>query len=347
MKWHQGVALSAVLATSAGVASAQSSVTLYGVADVGVEYLTNAPAGNGDGSVFRMSSGNMSTSRWGLRGKEDLGGGLSAIFELESGFSLDNGTTSSRLFDRSSFVGLSGGFGKLTLGRQTTPLYDTAILLDPMGFAPRYGLYRSDDILAGRADNAIKYSNSFSGLTVSGLYSFGRTGTGEVAGQSKVDRNFGGSLHYANAAMTFGLAYDEFQGTSIATQDNKDRRLLAGASYAFGPVRAFAGYRWLKGSVATGSDFRSNLYWLGARYQATPALSLAGAAYYTDTRNSKADPMMFVVSGDYMLSKRTDLYLNVAYARNKDGSQLGLNGYGSVVAGENQTGAVAGIRHRF
>ncbi|MFX7140466.1 porin, partial [Acinetobacter baumannii] len=71
-------------------AYAQSSVTLYGVADVGIEYLSNVPSPSGGSNLVRMSSGNMSTSRWGLRGTEDLGGGLKALFELESGFTLDN-----------------------------------------------------------------------------------------------------------------------------------------------------------------------------------------------------------------------------------------------------------------
>lgn len=351
-----GIKLAALLSLMAGTASAQSSVTLYGVADVGIEYLSNAPSASGGANLVRMASGNMSTSRWGIRGTEDLGRGLKAIFDLESGFSVDTGAlnNSSRMFDRAAFVGLSGEFGRITLGRQTTPLYDTAVQLDPMGFAPRYSLYRSDDTLAGRADNAIKYRRTFSGLTVSALYSFGRTGAGEIPGHSKVDRNLGASLYYSSGAFAAGLVYDEYQGTSIATQDQRDRRVLAGGSYAFGPVKAYGGYRWLNGDVGARGAVRSNLYWLGLRYQATPALSLAGAAYYTDFRNSNADPMMFVASADYAFSKRTDLYLNVGYARNKNGSQLGLNGFnaatgvpGSVMPGDNQTGVVGGIRHRF
>ena len=103
-----------------------------------------------------------------------------------------------------------------------------------------------------------------------------------------------------------------------------------------------------------GGEVRSNLYWLGLRYKATPALSFSGAAYYTDFRNSNADPMMFAASASYVLSKRTDVYFNAAFARNKNGSELGLNGFNattgapnSVIPGRNQTGVVAGVRHRF
>ncbi|WP_454732915.1 MULTISPECIES: porin [Cupriavidus] len=347
------IKLAALLCTAAGTALAQSSVTLYGVADVGVEYLSNAAAKGSKGSAYRLSSGNMSTSRWGLRGIEDLGGGLKAVFDLESGFNLDDGGQGgNRLFDRSAVVGLAGDFGQVTLGRQTTPLYDTTIRLDPMGFAPRYSLFRSDAALAGRADNAIKYRRSVSGLTVTALYSFGRTGAGEVPGDNKVDRSLGGSLYYENDTFAAGLVYDEYQGTSVAARNQKDRRVALGASYAFGPLSPYAGYRWLNGDV--GGEVRSNLYWLGLRYKATPALSFSGAAYYTDFRNSNADPMMFAASASYVLSKRTDVYFNAAFARNKNGSELGLNGFNattgapnSVIPGRNQTGVVAGVRHRF
>lgn len=340
----------------ATTAFAQSRVTLYGVADVGIEYLSNVPsASSGGSSQVRMSSGNMSTSRWGMRGVEDLGGGLKAIFELESGIAFDTGaqSNSTRLFDRGAFVGLSSKYGQLTLGRQTTPLHDTAILFDPMGYAPRYSLFMSDDTLAGRADNAIKYRGKFSGLTVGALYSFGRTGGGEVPGNYKVDRNMGLSLTYATGPLAVGAAYDEFQGTSVASADRKDRRAVVGASYAFGPATAFIGYRWYNGNVGTLPTDRSNLYWGGLRYAVSPALTLTGAVYYTDSRNSDADPFMFVASADYAFSKRTDVYMNIGYALNRGNSQLGINGFNSlaspnnVVPGKDQTGVVVGVRHRF
>lgn len=338
-------------------AYAQSSVTLYGVADVGIEYLTNVPSPSGGSNLVRMSSGNMSTSRWGLRGTEDLGGGLKALFELESGFTLDNAQLSSagRLFDRGALVGLSSQYGQVTLGRQTTVLYDTAIQFDPMGFAPRYSLFRSDDTIAGRADNSVKYKGTFGGLTAMALYSFGRSGGGEVPGEPKVDREMSAGLMYSTGPFSIGALYDEYQGPTVATQAQKDRRALVGISYGIGRAKLYAGYRWLNGNISSVAPAtRSNLYWAGARYQLTTALSLAGAAYYTDVRGSGADPLMFVASTDYAFSKRTDLYFNIGYVRNKDGSQLGLNGLNSgsgapvnVVPGDNQTGVVLGIRHKF
>lgn len=107
-------------AVGCGVAHAQSSVTLYGLVDAGITYTNNATSGTGHGALVQFTSGSSQGDRWGLTGKEDLGGGLKAIFTLESGFQLSNGALaqSGLLFNRAAFVGLDGRFGTLTLGRQ-------------------------------------------------------------------------------------------------------------------------------------------------------------------------------------------------------------------------------------
>ncbi|MFS8978831.1 porin [Cupriavidus necator] len=351
------LAMTAAVAASAasGVVSAQtaSNVTLYGIVDAGVEVISNVPGSNGaEGTATRLNSGNLSGSRWGLRGTEDLGGGLKGIFVLESGFELDTGTSAQggRLFGRQAYAGLQGNFGAVTLGRQQNALYDLFGAFDPMGVGPRYSLNSVDSAFNGRADNAIKYTGKFGGLTATAFYSFGRDNNGEVPGEFKVAKSYGGGLSYAAGGFSVGAAYDQFQGATVALQDRSAKRAAVGTAYAFGDAKVFAGYRWLLDggvSSATAASTRSNVYWAGAQYRFTPAFQLTGAAYYTDTRNSDADPWMFVLSADYSLSKRTDVYLNVGYAKNKSGSALGLNGVGTVVAGENQTGATLGLRHRF
>lgn len=340
-----------------GVASAQtaSTVTLYGIADAGVEFATHTPGGNG-GTVARVSSGNMSGSRWGLRGTEDLGAGLKAIFTLESGFDIDTGNSGqgNRLFGRQAFVGLQGTFGAVTLGRQQNSLYDLFGAYDPMGVGPKYSLNSVDSGFNGRADNAIKYTGKFGGLTATTFYSTGRdstvAGSTEVPGNYKIGRNFGAGLAYNAGAFSIGTAYDQYQGNIAATDDRAVKRLAFGGSYDFGVAKLFAGYRWMRDdgvATAATASTRNNVYWLGGLYRVTPALSLTGAAYYTDTHNSNNDPWMFVLSADYSFSKRTDAYLNLGYVRNKGTSALGLNGSGTAVAGANQTGAIVGIRHRF
>jgi len=361
------LAISAAALASAGV-HAQSSVTLYGVADVGIEYVNNMSVrgkGTGDrGGVARMQSGNMSGSRWGLRGVEDLGQGLKGVFVLESGFTIDDGkTVDNRLFGRQAFVGLQGGFGSLTLGRQQTPLYDFTLNYDPMAMAGRYSLLSQDPSLAGRADNAIKYRGTFGGLTASALYSFGYDGNGEVPGDARKGREYAVGLDYASGPFSVGAVYDQRQvdTTKSGSGDVKLQRAGLAGTYAFGPAKAYVGYRWAKlsGDRVNAMDSRSNLWWAGLGYQVTPALSLTGSVSYQDFNRTKADPWLFVGSADYALSKRTDAYFNVAYALNRtDGGQriasnLGVGGFDTALpftssaSKRNQIGAVVGVRHKF
>ena len=359
----------AVAALAAGGAYAQSSVTLYGVADVGLEYNSKANAA-GD-NLFRMSSGNQSGSRWGLRGVEDLGGGLKGVFVLESGFDLDNGTSAQggRLFGRQAYVGLQSNFGSLLLGRQQTAFYDFGLIYDPMAISSRYGILAQDAAFASRADNTVKYIGKFGGLTASAFYSFNNNGN-EQAGAFRRGQEYGALVSYAAGPLSVGAAYDESHGSTVGTpavdaSGQKVRRATVGANYAFGPAKVYAGYRWAKAfdgaalpggtSVNDGvltTSTASNLYWLGVGYQLTPAFSLSGAAYYQDFRRTKADPWQFVVTADYALSKRTDVYTSLSYALNKDGSTLGVNGFNAgstinVEPGRDQFGAVVGLRHKF
>ena len=116
----------AALSAFAGMAHAQSSVTLYGIIDQGINLITNVRTAAGSAHLYNMSSGVMQGSRWGLRGVEDLGGGLKAIVTLENGFDLGSGALGQGglLFGRQAYLGLSGPeFGALTLGRQ----YDSVV----------------------------------------------------------------------------------------------------------------------------------------------------------------------------------------------------------------------------
>ncbi|CAJ0715312.1 porin [Ralstonia mannitolilytica] len=363
----------AVAALAAGGAYAQSSVTLYGVVDAGLTYANKVPnaANNGGASRFGLDSGNLSASRWGLRGVEDLGGGLKGIFNLESGFNIDDGKSgqSSRLFGRAAYVGLQGQWGQLTLGRQTNLLYDFSLVYDPNALSTRYSVASQDAFMAGRADNSLKYIGSFGGLSLQALYSFNRDGN-EQAGLNKLGREWSLGANYAGGPFGVGVVYDQSNSTAVGTVDNKEQRATIGGTYAFGPAKLYAGYRWYKANYATiagNGNLRSNLYWAGLRYQVTPALSLMGTAYYQQFKNSNAgNPWLFVVGSDYALSKRTDAYVNLAYAKNSSGSGLGVLGlnasnsyantslsggnnvFSSPAAGNaNQFGAVVGVRHKF
>ncbi len=374
----------AVAALAAGGAYAQSSVTLYGVVDTGVEWVNKSPvgatssnpAGTSGSSRVAMQSGNLSGSRWGLRGVEDLGGGLKGIFNLESGFNLNNGASAQggrRLFGRNAYVGLQGQWGQLTLGRQQSPFYDFGLIYDPMAISTRYSITSQDQFFAQRTDNSVKYVGTFGGLGVSALYSFNNNGSSQ-AGAVQNGREWSLGANYAQGPFGVGVVYDKTNTQDSATTGFNEQRATIGGTYAVGPAKLYAGYRWYKANfpVVTGNgNLRSNLYWLGAGYQATPALTLTGAAYYQQFKNSSTgNPWLFVVSSDYALSKRTDAYFNVAYAKNSSGSALGVAGFnnvagtgtvnGSELSGtngsqvfsgpgntNNQLGAVVGIRHKF
>ncbi|WP_439685793.1 Membrane protein [Cupriavidus oxalaticus] len=346
---------------AAGAAHAQSSVALFGIADIGVEYNNNVgPEGD---NLFRLSSGNQSGSRWGLRGTEDLGAGLKAVFLLESGFDLDTGNSAQggRLFGRNAYVGVESRYGALLFGRQQTALRDFNAFYDPAATSDRYGILGIAPEFGARADNTVKYAGTFGALSGAAFYSFQNNGN-EVAGSNVFGRDYGAYLSYATGPVAVGVGYDDVHVGTPANQAPSLRRYAIAGTYTAGQAKIFAGYRLAKafdGAMLPGAQAANagaNLYWLGLNYKLTPAFSLMGAAYYQDFRHTGSDPWQFVVTGDYTFSKRTDLYASVAYALNKDQSYLGVNGYNSgsgstavinVQPGQNQLGAVMGIRHRF
>src|SRR5690606_16220132 len=172
----------ALLAGFAGAAHAQSSVTLYGIVDVGVggNKLHDSATGEDD-ARYGLMSGVQSGSRWGLRGSEDLGNGLRANFQLESGFDPATGQRQQggRQFGRAAWLGLSGGFGEIRFGRLPTVGSDIFIFVDPFGAGySMAGMQSSfNGASTNRADNTVYYvSPSFSGLTGYASYTFNRNG---------------------------------------------------------------------------------------------------------------------------------------------------------------------------
>ncbi|MFM0478124.1 porin [Paraburkholderia strydomiana] len=370
VRFMLGAVAAAGVSLTCGAAHAQSSVTLYGIADVGVEHINNTSAG---GAQTREVSGNLSGSRWGLKGAEDLGGGMKAIFQLESGFNINDGTTAqstrglganaattTRLFGRQAWVGLSYKGQQLTFGRQNSLLYEQAVAFDPMGASSRYSVLSLDYAMAGRIDNSAKYTGVFGPLTAQAMYST-RYDTGygaEVPGAEITGRFFSGAVTYAQGPFAASVSYEQRNSNTVATNTGTERRATAAASYVIGPVKGFAGYRYLRASnaflpvnpivVANGSQASAaNLYWAGAQYNVTPAFIITATGYYQDVHSTGADPWLAVLCADYFLSKRTDLYATAGFAHNKDKSALGVNGYGTVAPGYNQTGITIGMRQKF
>ena len=351
----------AAIATASGAAHAQTNVTVYGLVDTGVEYTTNANAAKN--SVWRLTSGGQNTSRFGFKGTEDLGGGLKAVFQLEGGFFADTGAIDGQLFKRQANVGLEGGFGRVVLGRSYTTVYDFMLPFDPMGYAPDYSWVTSGNGTAVSKygmttafDNIVKYQGQFGPVKLGASYGFG-----EVAGSTQDSQKL--ALGAAYTGGPFGIAgtYERVNGNTVAATGNRNQITTyhLAASYKFSDALSLKGgyrnYKLAPGAAAT-ADTRADLYWAGVTYQATPTIGLTGVVYSQKVKNvasgTEADPTMYVFRAKYALSKRTDLYTAVAYAKAKNGQLVGLTRDSSADGGvsgfsDSQTGIIMGIQHRF
>lgn len=170
-------ALAAGLLLGAGLAHAQSNVTLYGIVDTGVAYYNNA-AGGGSFIGEPTLTGKV-PSRFGFKGVEDLGGGLKAVFTLENGFQPGTGSLNygGRLFGRQANVGLSGAWGTFLIGRQNNMTFYVTGNADVIG-PSIFSLASIDPYIANaRSDSAVGYMGKFSGVTLGATYSFGRDGS--------------------------------------------------------------------------------------------------------------------------------------------------------------------------
>jgi predicted porin len=347
-------AAAAVALALAGHAGAQSNVAVYGIIDSGVEAINHSASIPGSkANLTRLSSGNLSGSRLGLRGTEDLGGGLKTVFALESGIGVDTGASlqGGRLFGRQAYVGLQGGWGALTLGRQNSLMLDWMSKYNTMDNAT-WSSKVHDGAFSDRIDNAVKYSGKFDAVDLSVYYSTGYDSSkgGELAGHSKAGRQLGAGLQYHGAAWRAALVYDRKHGQTAALENNTDEHLTFGARYKVGAAEVLGGYlRRKQENVGVGAaSVRTEMGWIGLAYQVTAPLQLSASLYRTDVKHSDKDPLSVITMVKYSLSKRTDLYLINSYASNRGGSNLGVNGFGvDIAAGQNQFGTMAGLRHSF
>ncbi|CAG9200494.1 Putative porin [Paraburkholderia tropica] len=340
------LALAATLASIAGVAHAQSSVTLYGALDTSVAFFGNQKGTHGSGNTFQMMSGNVSPNLWGLKGTEDLGSGLSAIFKIESGFNIDNGKSGQggRLFGRTAMVGLnSTQGGTVSLGRQYDPLID---LLQPMtddvtfgsAFATPGDMDNYDN--SYRTSNSIKYTSpNFAGLQVSAMYAFGGQAGSMGAGQTWAiaaaynHGPFGFGAGYFKANSDSGTAAT-FDGLNPNTDVNVDSPAITGGfvsanslqiiravgDYSYGPMTfglAYSNvdYANYQSAAGSNSDTKFNTGQFFVNYQVTP-MAVVGFGYnYTKGSGNgvTASYNQFSLGGDYFLSKRTDIYALAGY----------------------------------
>ncbi|ACR32529.1 porin [Burkholderia glumae] len=352
-----------------GSAHAQSSVTLYGVIDTSLTYVNHADGAKNSWLLGNSSAGNLAGSRWGIKGSEDLGGGLKAIFQLENGFDPSTGKLGqgNREFGRQAFVGLaSDRLGTVTLGRQYDPLID---LIQPITADNYFG---STFATAGdvdnydnsfRVDNAVKYTSPvFGGVQFEAMYSFGGVAGTTSAGQSysaAVAYNggplsvAGGYFYAANSAAsaagpagratwtsTSGGTFDGPINLGYQTAHSLGIARVAG-QYAFGAFTLGAGYSNAQYRRDGASLFGRNEHYNTGQgflnYQATPALLVGvGYSYTKSGGDTSATYHQASLGADYTLSKRTDVYLTAAY---QHASGTTSDGAGGAVAAQASIGS--------
>lgn len=350
------IALAALAAV--GAASAQSSVTLYGVIDTGYGWeqtKVTQDVGPGVRSTVKernigLRSGELSGSRFGLKGQEDLGNGLSAVFNVEAGFDsarghfLDqtaNGTGVG--FGRRSVVGLKGGFGQVLLGRDYTPL-------DAIADGPYQAVDRVTadgiggwDLYTARADG-IHYSGNFNGFGVQAFAGYNEDKR-SVDGTTRVkvkDEGYGLGVGYATGPFAIGAAVQHFKDKTFVniapvpptTTSAKRTEYGIGASYDFGAAKVLGHY------VATDPDNAKTLQQFGLGVNVPVGAVTLGAQYaYNKWGEFKGHD--FGLQAVYALSKRTDVYAR--------GGRF--NSWKDKTAGQyyktNTDMFTVGLRHRF
>jgi len=294
----------AVFAAS-GASFAQSSVTLYGIADayLGRTTTTDKP------SQVGITNGGISGSRFGFKGSEDLGGGLTANFLLEQGFDIDTGTTTAgQGFSRQSYVGFSGGFGEVKLGKMWSAYDDISgaanASFDSV-FAPVSNVWLSTGYNANPSNGVYYASPSMSGFSGAASYAFG-----ENKGTS-VDATNVSAIHvkYEAGPLFVGVGYQKETTqngttTALSTALNSKNFTRLNATYDFGVAKALVGF----GRVNAG-DQTTNEWSLGADVPVSAALTVSGGiARSTDNFSGDAVRKGYGLAASYALSKRTNVY---------------------------------------
>ena len=351
----------AVLAASAasGIASAQSTVTLYGLADVYVGSTTTKQSPRGGASTSErktvIDSRGFNGSRFGLKGSEDLGGGLKANFLLEGGYDISTGAANSYVspynftgpvgdrkgvesnatFGRNAWVGVSSGFGEVKLGNMWTP-YDEvkgsgAGAFDAFIFAPAKNVWVSNDYKFNPG-NAIYYSTpTIGGFSAAGMVSFGENKTSTI--------NAGGigsmNVQFASGPVAVAFAYQiEKQGGATATEPNKVKFTQLNGSYDLGAAKLLAAY----GNVKVGG-LKTNELQIGVDVPLGSVLTVSGGFASSKTKSTagaESKRSGFGLAAKYYISKRTFLYTGLQLAKEKDAT------------GEAKINTFAtGVQHKF
>ncbi|WP_296663571.1 porin [Paraburkholderia sp.] len=355
------IVIASALGLAAMGAQAQSSVTLYGIIDTGVEYLSNV---KGQGSFLGLNEGIWGGERFGVRGREDLGGGTAAIFQLENGFNADNGAMqkSGVMFNRGAWVGLTNdAYGTFTAGRQYTPYYTLLAPWSPTNWLTgALGAHPGDiDNLDTdyRVSNSVSYkSPTFAGLTFGALYALGGQAGSFTRGQS-----WSLAAQYRAGPAGIGIGYERFENATpgggawnsastawSGTGEQGNTGITAGYQTAAAQNRlaVTGGYQFnakfdvsvsysnVQYVAGPGSLFASTAIFNtgGVVLHYHPATAWDFAAGYAYTRGTRANGItspasynQFNLTQLYSLSKRTRIYVLEAFQR-ANGETVDSNG---------------------
>ncbi|RDU97983.1 porin [Trinickia dinghuensis] len=348
--------LGALLGSIGITAHAQSNVTLYGIVDAGILYTSktrDGATGANDGRQIGLITGGSSASFFGLKGTEDLGDGLKAIFQLESGIDVSNGgfaDSNGNFFGRQAWVGMTGGFGTVKAGLQYSPFALSIITTDPRSvsyFGSGVPIAIGRVLVTGVYNaNAISYTSP----RIAGLQGSAMLAMGGTAGNFQAGRQYSGRLNYQFGQFTIDAAmYSGNPGGSAASTPTPSTVAFSGrtigAAYRFDALTVkavFANYK-IAGS------FDSRVFGGGLSYDVTPAVNVDAGVWLTrDGNDSNNHSIMAATGVRYSLSKATSLYGQLGFVDNHGLMDTGLSTNDALYGVKGSTfGADIGIRHSF
>lgn len=348
----------AVLGAFAGAAAAQTNVTMYGIADAGIGMAdSDGLAGSSTAdSAVTVFSGVQSTSRFGVRGSEDLGGGLKATFNIEAGVNWDTGAADSVFWQRRAVVGLASSWGEVRLGRDYTPGFLAGGVGDvmgyglfgnwltftaqgtPTGYPTGVGVYG----VTTRASNGLHYTGSFGGVTIRAMYATGSQGAEDYSGNNVGDM-YGLSGVYAAGPLSVAAYWQQTDFGALGD----GQQYGIGGQYNMGMFRVGLNY-----GAAEADNLADHTGWaVGVGMKVGSGEILAQYIQQELDNAAGSEAQSIGLAYVHPLSKRTNLYATYGQLDNKNGAQFGLRYSQSVVG----AGAVdrdpkafaVGIRHMF
>lgn len=336
LKTNTTLALGALALMSASAVMAQQ-VTLYGIIDTSLRYQSNSNTSTS--SSVSMQPGAYGASRWGLRGREDLGNGLYAEFQLENGFNPNTGAQfdSNRLFNRHSWLGLGGDWGRLSMGRQYSMTHEVLAMnmYDVLGV----GGYDETAWFVGsqytlRYDNSLKYRHTIQGVQIGAMY--------VLSGQPHINDSFGLMTMIPVGPVGIGLSHN----TDEAANGKRTTNLLA-LKYRFDGGTTLHAYT-MYSHDKRGVDRKDRLYALGFIHPLNQEFILSGTYYRNLTKTTDSGGRnVFVARLQYALSKRSELYLEADYSRVSGITLSAFNSPGKVGTNSNRSTVSVGFKHLF